>query len=194
MLVLVNLNAEQCVKHPRLLSFTSQLKAGKGLTIVGSVLEGTFLDQHVQARQAEEVGQAPGRGHRGRAVVFPAVHLSAALRVALRPVSTRAALSGLETSRRETCRGECDARGLGGARGAVESSLGAGLPTGGPRTCRICSHVWGLCCRVSPSRGSTDQRGDGGSRAPRPGLRHPDSDAQLVPPRPLISVRGSPSA
>lgn len=60
MLVLVNLNAEQCVKHPRLLSFTSQLKAGKGLTIVGSVLEGTFLDQHVEARQAEEVGQAPG--------------------------------------------------------------------------------------------------------------------------------------
>nr|XP_030712368.1 solute carrier family 12 member 7 isoform X1 [Globicephala melas] len=53
-LVLVNLDAEQCVKHPRLLSFTSQLKAGKGLTIVGSVLEGTFLDQHVEARQAEE--------------------------------------------------------------------------------------------------------------------------------------------
>lgn len=63
---------------------------------------------------------------------------------------------------------------------AVESSLGAGLPTGGPHTCRVCSHVWGLCCRVSPSRGSTDQRGGGGSRAPRPGLRHPDSDAQLV--------------
>lgn len=64
-LVLVNLNAEQCVKHPRLLSFTSQLKAGKGLTIVGSVLEGTFLDQHVEARQAEEVGQAPGGGAAG---------------------------------------------------------------------------------------------------------------------------------
>ena len=38
-LVLLNLDAEQRVKHPRLLSFTSQLKAGKGLTIVGSVLE-----------------------------------------------------------------------------------------------------------------------------------------------------------
>lgn len=54
MLVLLNLDAEQRVKHPRLLSFTSQLKAGKGLTIVGSVLEGTFLDKHVEAQQAEE--------------------------------------------------------------------------------------------------------------------------------------------
>lgn len=112
MLVLVNLNAEQCVKHPRLLSFTSQLKAGKGLTIVGSVLEGTFLDQHMEARQAEEVGQAPGGGgRRGRTVAFPALRPSAALRVALRPVSTWAALSQFETSRRETCGGECDVRG-----------------------------------------------------------------------------------
>ncbi|KAF4024540.1 hypothetical protein G4228_016353 [Cervus hanglu yarkandensis] len=53
-LVLLNLDAEQHVKHPRLLSFTSQLKAGRGLTIVGSVLEGTFLDKHVEAQQAEE--------------------------------------------------------------------------------------------------------------------------------------------
>ena len=41
--------------HPQLLSFTSQLKAGKGLTIVASVLEGTFLDNHPQAQRAEEV-------------------------------------------------------------------------------------------------------------------------------------------
>ncbi|XP_021568559.1 solute carrier family 12 member 7 [Carlito syrichta] len=53
-LVMLNLDAEQCVKHPRLLSFTSQLKAGKGLTIVGSVLEGTYLDKHAEAQQAEE--------------------------------------------------------------------------------------------------------------------------------------------
>ena len=46
MLVLLNLDEEQRVKHPRLLSFTSQLKAGKGLTIVGSVLEGTLSDSH----------------------------------------------------------------------------------------------------------------------------------------------------
>lgn len=56
MLVLLNLDAEWRAKHPRLLSLTSQLKAGKGLTIVGSVLEGTFLDQHAEAQQAEEVG------------------------------------------------------------------------------------------------------------------------------------------
>lgn len=56
---MLNLDSEQCVKHPRLLSFTTQLKAGKGLTIVGSVLEGTYLDKHVEAQQAEEVG-----GHR----------------------------------------------------------------------------------------------------------------------------------
>ncbi|KAK2497618.1 hypothetical protein MC885_010112 [Smutsia gigantea] len=31
-----------------------ELKAGKGLTIVGSVLEGTFLDNHPQAQRAEE--------------------------------------------------------------------------------------------------------------------------------------------
>jgi hypothetical protein len=55
---MLNLDAEQCVKHPRLLSFTSQLKAGKGLTIVGSVLEGTYLDKHTEAQRAEEVGRA----------------------------------------------------------------------------------------------------------------------------------------
>ncbi|XP_058420387.1 solute carrier family 12 member 7 isoform X2 [Diceros bicornis minor] len=53
-LVMLNLDAEQHVKHPRLLSFTTQLKAGKGLTIVGSVLEGTYLDKRVEAQQAEE--------------------------------------------------------------------------------------------------------------------------------------------
>ncbi|XP_054434328.1 solute carrier family 12 member 7 isoform X2 [Pteronotus mesoamericanus] len=53
-LVMLNLDSEQCVKHPRLLSFTTQLKAGKGLTIVGSVLEGTYLDKHTEAQQAEE--------------------------------------------------------------------------------------------------------------------------------------------
>ncbi|XP_008593293.1 PREDICTED: solute carrier family 12 member 7 isoform X2 [Galeopterus variegatus] len=53
-LVMLNLDTEQRVKHPRLLSLTSQLKAGKGLTIVGSVLEGTYLDKHEEAQRAEE--------------------------------------------------------------------------------------------------------------------------------------------
>ncbi|XP_010221114.1 PREDICTED: solute carrier family 12 member 5-like [Tinamus guttatus] len=54
LLVLVRPDQEQNVVHPQLLSFTSQLKAGKGLTIVASVLEGTFLDNHPQAQRAEE--------------------------------------------------------------------------------------------------------------------------------------------
>lgn len=62
---MLNLDTEQAVKHPRLLSFTSQLKAGKGLTIVGSVLEGTYLDKHTEAQRAEEVGRA---GSGGRAL------------------------------------------------------------------------------------------------------------------------------
>ncbi|XP_077166761.1 solute carrier family 12 member 7 isoform X6 [Paroedura picta] len=53
-LVLLNLDSEQLVKHPRLLSFTSQLKAGKGLTIVGSVLPGVYLDKYAEAQKAEE--------------------------------------------------------------------------------------------------------------------------------------------
>ncbi|XP_006876963.1 PREDICTED: solute carrier family 12 member 7 [Chrysochloris asiatica] len=53
-LVILSLDEEQAVKHPRLLSFTTQLKAGKGLTIVGSVLEGTYLDKYTEAQRAEE--------------------------------------------------------------------------------------------------------------------------------------------
>ncbi|XP_062986280.1 solute carrier family 12 member 7 isoform X2 [Elgaria multicarinata webbii] len=53
-LVLLNLDSEQLVKHPRLLSFTAQLKAGKGLTIVGSVLQGIYLDKYTEAQRAEE--------------------------------------------------------------------------------------------------------------------------------------------
>lgn len=60
-LVMLSLDEEQGVKHPRLLSFTTQLKAGKGLIIVGSVLEGTFLDKHAEAQRAEEVGGWVGR-------------------------------------------------------------------------------------------------------------------------------------
>uniref|UniRef100_A0A4W3J2R7 Solute carrier family 12 member 5 n=1 Tax=Callorhinchus milii TaxID=7868 RepID=A0A4W3J2R7_CALMI len=54
LLVLVKVDQDQNVKHPQLLTFTCQLKAGKGLTIVGSVLEGSFLENHTQAQRAEE--------------------------------------------------------------------------------------------------------------------------------------------
>lgn len=52
---MVSVDAEQNVEQPRLLSLTSQLKAGKGLTIVGTALAGTFLDNHPQAQQVEQV-------------------------------------------------------------------------------------------------------------------------------------------
>lgn len=61
--MLVRVDQDQNVVHPQLLSLTSQLKAGKGLTIVGSVLEGTFLDNHPQAQRAEEVSTGLGGGH-----------------------------------------------------------------------------------------------------------------------------------
>uniref|UniRef100_A0A8D0CF37 Solute carrier family 12 member 5a n=1 Tax=Scleropages formosus TaxID=113540 RepID=A0A8D0CF37_SCLFO len=54
LLVLVSVDAEQNVEQPRMLSLTCQLKAGKGLTIVGTALEGTFLDNHPQAQRAEQ--------------------------------------------------------------------------------------------------------------------------------------------
>ncbi|KAL2085362.1 hypothetical protein ACEWY4_018682 [Coilia grayii] len=52
-MVLLNVDSEMSVKHPRLLSFTTQLKAGKGLTIVGNVLEGTYLTKETEAKRAE---------------------------------------------------------------------------------------------------------------------------------------------
>ncbi|XP_061588815.1 solute carrier family 12 member 7-like isoform X2 [Cololabis saira] len=54
LLVLCKLDSDLAVKHPRLLSFTTQLKAGKGLTIVCSVLEGTFMTCKKDAKTGEE--------------------------------------------------------------------------------------------------------------------------------------------
>uniref|UniRef100_A0A7N8X683 Solute carrier family 12 member 5a n=1 Tax=Mastacembelus armatus TaxID=205130 RepID=A0A7N8X683_9TELE len=54
LLVLVSTDAEQNVEQPRLLSLTNQLKAGKGLTIVGTALEGTYLENYDQAQRAEQ--------------------------------------------------------------------------------------------------------------------------------------------
>uniref|UniRef100_A0A3B5R2Z3 Solute carrier family 12 member 7 n=1 Tax=Xiphophorus maculatus TaxID=8083 RepID=A0A3B5R2Z3_XIPMA len=54
LLVLLNLDSDQSVKHPRLLSLTTQLKAGKGLTIVGNVLQGTYLSHEAEAKRAEQ--------------------------------------------------------------------------------------------------------------------------------------------
>nr|XP_033485350.1 solute carrier family 12 member 5b isoform X1 [Epinephelus lanceolatus] len=53
-LVLVSVDAEQNVEQPRLLSLTNQLKAGKGLTIVGTSVQGTFLDNYTEAQRADQ--------------------------------------------------------------------------------------------------------------------------------------------
>ncbi|KAF7235634.1 Solute carrier family 12 member 6 [Varanus komodoensis] len=54
LLVLLKLDEDLHVKHPRLLTFASQLKAGKGLTIVGSVMVGNFLESYSEALAAEQ--------------------------------------------------------------------------------------------------------------------------------------------
>uniref|UniRef100_A0A8C7TEB2 Solute carrier family 12 member 5b n=1 Tax=Oncorhynchus mykiss TaxID=8022 RepID=A0A8C7TEB2_ONCMY len=54
-MVLVSMDSEQNVEQPRLLSLTNQLKAGKGLTIVGTSVVGTFLNNHAEAQKADQV-------------------------------------------------------------------------------------------------------------------------------------------
>uniref|UniRef100_A0A665VG92 Solute carrier family 12 member 6 n=1 Tax=Echeneis naucrates TaxID=173247 RepID=A0A665VG92_ECHNA len=56
LLVLLKLDEDAHVKSPRLLTFASQLKAGKGLTIVGTVVSGNFLHSYGEALAAEQVG------------------------------------------------------------------------------------------------------------------------------------------
>lgn len=55
LLVLLKLDEDLHVKYPRLLTFASQLKAGKGLTIVGCVIQGNFLDSYGEMQAAEQV-------------------------------------------------------------------------------------------------------------------------------------------
>uniref|UniRef100_A0A8C2GSN8 Solute carrier family 12 member 5b n=1 Tax=Cyprinus carpio TaxID=7962 RepID=A0A8C2GSN8_CYPCA len=57
-LVLMSLDAEQNVEQPRLLSLTSQLKAGKGLTIVGAYTNKSHLSQSL--RKLMEVEKVKG--------------------------------------------------------------------------------------------------------------------------------------
>lgn len=60
LLVLLKLDEDLHVKYPRLLTFASQLKAGKGLTIVGSVIQGNFLESYGEAQAAEQVPATGG--------------------------------------------------------------------------------------------------------------------------------------
>ncbi|XP_072527909.1 solute carrier family 12 member 4 isoform X1 [Salminus brasiliensis] len=54
LLVLLKLDEDLHVKYPRMLTFASQLKAGKGLTIVGSVIQGNFLDSYGETQASEQ--------------------------------------------------------------------------------------------------------------------------------------------
>uniref|UniRef100_A0A6Q2Z2Q4 Solute carrier family 12 member 6 n=1 Tax=Esox lucius TaxID=8010 RepID=A0A6Q2Z2Q4_ESOLU len=54
LLVLLKLDEDAHIKSPRLLTFASQLKAGKGLTIVGTVITGNFLSSYGEALAAEQ--------------------------------------------------------------------------------------------------------------------------------------------
>ncbi|KAM9817607.1 LOW QUALITY PROTEIN: solute carrier family 12 member 4 [Neosynchiropus ocellatus] len=54
LLVLLKLDEDLHVKYPRMLTFASQLKAGKGLTIVGSVVQGNFLESYGEMQAAEQ--------------------------------------------------------------------------------------------------------------------------------------------
>uniref|UniRef100_A0A4W4HHX3 Solute carrier family 12 member 7a n=1 Tax=Electrophorus electricus TaxID=8005 RepID=A0A4W4HHX3_ELEEL len=58
LLVLLSLDSDLAVKHPRLLSFTSQLKAGKGLTIICSVLQGTYMLRGTEAKRSMKTSMA----------------------------------------------------------------------------------------------------------------------------------------
>ncbi|XP_041659172.1 solute carrier family 12 member 7-like isoform X1 [Cheilinus undulatus] len=54
LLVMCKLDSDLAVKHPRLLSLTTQLKAGKGLTIVCSVLEGNYMTRGKDVKTGEQ--------------------------------------------------------------------------------------------------------------------------------------------
>ena len=54
-LVLMKLQEDLEPKYRRMFSFARQLKAGKGLSVVASVLEGDYLDMKETALQAKQV-------------------------------------------------------------------------------------------------------------------------------------------
>ena len=56
LLVLIKLHSTELTpSQPKLLSFASQLKAGKGLTMVTSVLEGNIINKVAEVKAAKEV-------------------------------------------------------------------------------------------------------------------------------------------
>ncbi|KAM4720919.1 solute carrier family 12 member 4 isoform 1-T1 [Rhinophrynus dorsalis] len=54
LLVLLKMDEDLHIKYPRLLTFSSQLKAGKGLTIIGTAIQGNFLESYGEVQAAEQ--------------------------------------------------------------------------------------------------------------------------------------------
>ncbi|XP_028987423.1 solute carrier family 12 member 7-like isoform X2 [Betta splendens] len=93
-LVLCKLNPDLAIKHPRLLSFTSQIKAGKGLTIVCSVLEGTYMTRGKDAKTGEQKLRAAMAAERTKG--FSHVVVSSNLRDGFSLLIQSAGLGGMK--------------------------------------------------------------------------------------------------
>lgn len=52
---MAKLNDQLMVRYPAMFAFASQLKAGKGLIIAASVLEGTFVEKVGEVAAAKQV-------------------------------------------------------------------------------------------------------------------------------------------
>ena len=55
LLIALKLNENLEPKYRKLLTFSSQLKAGKGLTLVASVLDGDVKDRYADGQAAQQV-------------------------------------------------------------------------------------------------------------------------------------------
>ncbi len=58
LLVLCKLTKEHTPKYRRIFSLASQLKAGKGLTVVAAVIPGVYSEQVEESIHTKEVGNA----------------------------------------------------------------------------------------------------------------------------------------
>ena len=70
LLVLCKLNDSDCQpKYRRIFNLASQLKAGKGLTIVAAVLPGNYADRVEDATNATQVREILTRGRKAISII-----------------------------------------------------------------------------------------------------------------------------
>ena len=55
LLILMKLNEALEPKYRKMLTFSTQLKAGKGLTLVASVIEGEYAEKYADIQAAKQV-------------------------------------------------------------------------------------------------------------------------------------------